>query len=255
MTKIGDPTAERDPEDGAALMAELARMARDFAVTTDEHGDGWIPCHRLLEDPATLAETVERTKELRNIERDDLAMSFFVIGYATRVALAAIAVWVLADRVLDVSPEVSALALVGPKPTKLGLNPTRLTNSNLRSVEQLHKTLVDGHLALLVEAARGVCRIGENLLWGNVGSACAYSFEKVARELPVPLATVGDRVVTFFDSSGPEVAASGQLTPFAAGWMWERKSCCGWYLVPEGSHCADCPKLAPDQHGLLSVNR
>ena len=43
-------------------------------------------------------------------------------------------------------------------------------------IDDVHATLIDGHLAPLVATAHESTKVGAALLWGNVAASCAAAF-------------------------------------------------------------------------------
>src|SRR5687767_4977089 len=64
----------------------------------------WLPCDRLSSDPEALGALARSTAAGRGTDRDDVAVSLLVQGYAFRIASLAIGAWFLDDAVLDVAP-------------------------------------------------------------------------------------------------------------------------------------------------------
>ena len=72
--------------------------------------------------PTSLLALVRSTAAGRGTDRDDVAMSLFVQGYAFRIASIAIGGWLLGDAVLDVSPASTAIALGRDRPNAVHLD-------------------------------------------------------------------------------------------------------------------------------------
>jgi ferric iron reductase protein FhuF len=214
----------------------------DYLRVTVGDGSGatdWLPCDGLVSDPVALGELARATAAGRGTDRDDVAMSLLVQGYAFRIASVAIGAWLLGDAVLDVSPAGMAIAVGRHRPNAVRFDEPRLvtTDDPLRS---LHAELVDGHLAPLVATAHQACRVGEALLWSNVGASCASAFGAFMGPLPDRHEEIRDRTGAFFAAARGELACSGRVVPVGTAWAWERKACCLWYRTTGGSRCADC---------------
>ncbi len=210
-------------------------------VTVGEGSDAtdWFPCDRLISDPTTLGELAQATAAGRGTDRDDVAMSLLVQGYAFRIASVAIGVWLLGDAVLDVSPAGMAIAIGRHRPNAVHFDDPRLVTSD-DPLRALHVELVDGHLGPLVACAHQACRVGEALLWSNVGASCASAFGAFMGPLPDRHQEIRDRAGAFFAAARPELVGSGQVVAVGTAWAWERKACCLWYRTTDGSRCADC---------------
>lgn len=206
------------------------------SVGTDDGGE-WLGCQRLVTDPDALAALVASTAEGRGTDRDDVATSLFVQGYAFRIASIAIGVWLLDELVLDGDPAITSIALGRHRPNAVRLDDARTAGDGIGA---LHANLIDGHLARLVVTAHKSCRVGEALLWGNVGAGCASSFSAFMGPLEDRRLEVRKRAEEFFASARPEVQASGRLMHVGPLWAWERSACCLWYKTESGFTCEDC---------------
>ncbi len=228
------------------LVARITGTVDYLRVTVGPGGDGWFTCEPLVSEPDRLATVVAATKVGRGTDRDDVAMSLFVQGYAFRVASLAIGGWVLGDAVLDVSPATTAIAIGRDRPNGVRLDAARTSPAG-DVIGHLHETLIDAHLARLVTTAHEACRVGAPLLWGNVAASCASSFGAFAGELPRRAIEIRDRAESFFAAGRPELAAAGRIVRVGERrWAWERKSCCLWYLTDSGFLCEDCSLQTDD---------
>jgi ferric iron reductase protein FhuF len=222
--------------DACELLAQVTATVDYLRVCTGAAGDDreWLPCRALVSDPASLLALVRTTASGRGTDRDDIAMSLFVQGYAFRIASIAIGSWLVGGEVLDVSPGSTAIALGRDRPNAVHLDEARLVR------EDLHEHVIDAHLAQLVDTAHRACRIGESLLWGNVGASCASSFAAFVDPLPDRRTEIRDGVEAFFASARPELARSGRVVHVGSRWVWERNACCLWYQTDSGFKCEDC---------------
>lgn len=206
----------------------------------------WLPCAPLVLDPAALGDLSRATAAGRGTDRADVAMSLLVQGYAFRIASIAIGVWFLGDAVLDVSPARTAIAIGRDRPNAVRLVRPRLVAA-ADPLAALHTELVDGHLAPLVASAHSACRVGEALLWSNVGASCASAFGAFMGPLPDRHEEIRERSGAFFAAARGELAGSGQVVAVGTAWAWERKACCLWYRTTDGSRCADCSLWSDDE--------
>ena len=224
---------------------------REHATGTDPAGPAWLSCTRLCTDADALAELARATAAGRGTDRDDVALSLFVQGCAFRVASVAIGAWLLDDLVLDLDPRRAAIALGRDRPDSLRLDDPRLVDvrdhDDAAVFTALHRSLIDEHLALLVDTAHRACRVGRALLWSNVGAACASSFGAFMAPLPDRRSEVRERAERFFSAARPELGGSGRLVPVGSVWAWERRACCLWYRTEAGSRCADCSLWTVDE--------
>jgi ferric iron reductase protein FhuF len=232
---------------GAVSLVDRITDTVDYLRVSVAPTDGdWIRCEPLVDAPAHLAELVATTKEGRGTDRDDVAMSLFVQGYAFRIASLAIGAWVMGDAVIDIAPANVSIALGRHRPNAVALDNAVLVEVD-GSLRALHETLIDDHLARLVECAHRACRVGEALLWGNVAAGCASSFGAFSTELVARRIEIRDKADAFFESARPEVRGAGKLVHLRDQWAWERKSCCLWYLTASAFKCEDCSLWTDDE--------
>lgn len=224
----------------ADALAEVCATVEYLRVTVgDDDERAWWSCTELVDDPDALSALVRSTAAGRGTDRDDVAMSLFVQGYAFRIASIAVGAWLMDDVVLDMAPTTTSIAFGRHRP-----NAVRLAEA--RSIEApdpllaLHHTLIEGHLAPLVHTAHRACRVGEPLLWGNIGAGCASSFGAFMEPLPERRLDIRARAEAFFGAARPELAASGRLVHVGPLWAWERAACCLWYRTESGFRCEDC---------------
>ena len=206
------------------------------SIGTDDEGQ-WLDCEPLVTDPEALANLVASTAEGRGTDRDDVATSLFVQGYAFRIASIALGASLLDEVVLDVDPAITSIALGRHRPNAVRLDEARTAGEGIHA---LHANLVDGHLAGLVATAHESCRVGEALLWGNVGAGCASSFGALMGPLEDRRLEIRDRFEAFLAAGRPELQASGRVVHVGPLWAWERSACCLWYKTDSGFQCEDC---------------
>ena len=168
-------------------------------------------------------------------------MSLFVQGYAFRIASLAIGGWLLGDAVIDVAPASTSIALGRDRPNAVHAATTAAAVARRRPARAPDRR----PSRLLVETAHRACRVGEALLWGNVGASCAASFAAFVDPLPDRRAEILDaRRSVLRCRARPELGRSGRVVSdrFALGVGAQR-------VLP----------LVPDRHrvqvrGLLAVD-
>ena len=208
-------------------------------VGTEDTSVDWLPCTQLVSEPQALADLARETAAGRGTDRQPVALSLLVQGYAFRIASLAIGAWLLGDVVLDIEPERTAIAIGRHRPNAVRFDELRLIPTD-DPLATLQAQLVDGHLGSLVANAHASGGVGEAMLWANVGASCASSFRAFVDPLPDRRDEILDRARAFFASARPEVGASGTLEPVGNDWVWERRACCLWYQASGGSRCEDC---------------
>jgi ferric iron reductase protein FhuF len=213
-------------------------------ATGDDRERDWVSCSPLVTDPDALLDLVRATAAGRGTDRDDVATSLFVQGYAFRVASIAIGSWVVAGEVIDVDPRSMDIAIGRHRPNAVRLRAPSLVAAD-QPLRALHETLVEGHLAGLVATAHASCRVGEALLWANVAAACASSFGAFVEPLADRRLELREGIESFFAAARPELGRGGSVVPVGDRWAWERNACCLWYQTDGGSRCEDCSLWSP----------
>ena len=104
-----------------AIIDELLSTVDYLRISVGDAGEGWLPCRSLVDDRAVLAAVIGPTKAQCRTDRDDVATSLFVQGYAFRVAPSAIGSWLLAGTVLDMSPGNASIAVGRGRPNAVNL--------------------------------------------------------------------------------------------------------------------------------------
>jgi iron complex transport system ATP-binding protein len=233
----------------ATLVDELTSTVDYLRITVGAPDDSWLSCAGLVSDAVHLAGVVEATKDARGTDRDDVATSLFVQGYVFRIATVTIGSSVLADAVIEVAPATTAIAIGRGRPNAVLLSGSTDVRAG-GGVDALHAALVEQHLAPLVETAHRSCRVGEQLLWGNVAASCAAAFSAFAGapSLAARRGEVADRAEAFFAAARPEVRDAGVVVRVGHRFAWERRSCCLWYRTEGGYLCEDCSLRPAAEH-------
>lgn len=246
----------------AQLLADVTATVSYLRVAARRDADAsldWLSCAELVSDPDRLLAVVRSTAAGRGTDRDDIAISLFVQAYAFRIASIAIGGWLLSEseHTFDVRPANSAIALGRHRPNAVALNHVKFHHGSI------HDALFQQHLAPLVAAAHEATadsdgeRVGEKMLWGNVGAGCAASFGAFHGNV-ADRDSVRAAVDRFWAEAPAEVAGTGRFVTFSGeqaepGWFWERSSCCLWYQIPpadparEPFKCEDCSLWTADE--------
>jgi ferric iron reductase protein FhuF len=235
--------------DAVALIDTITRAVdylRVHVAPEYEREGEWLECEPLVRDPAHLRAVVRATREGRGTDRADVAMSLFVQGYAFRIASLAVGGWVLGDAVIDIAPARTSIALGRHRPNAVLLDRAQLVAAPA-GVTELHGELIERHLAPLVATARNACRVGAKLLWGNIAASCAASFGAYSMALPDRAHDIRLRAEAFFTTARREVRSGGHIVAAGDRWLWQRKTCCLWYLTESAFKCEDCSLWSDDE--------
>ena len=167
--------------DACELLAQVTATVDYLRVSTAATDDDrqWLSCGPLTTEPERLLALVRSTAAGRGTDRDDVAMSLFVQGYAFRIASLAVGGWLLGDSVLDVSPATTAIALGRDRPNAVRVDRPRLVD------DDLHQHLVDApSRAARRRGASSLSRSARHCCGRNVGASCASSFAAFVDPLP-----------------------------------------------------------------------
>lgn len=231
------------------LLAEMKAQVSYLRVDARRDADDdleWLSCAELVNDGERLLDVVRSTAAGRGTDRDDIAISLFAQAYAFRIASIAIGASLLGERVLDVRPANTAIALGRHRPNAVAMNHVKFGSGSLNEL------LFDQHLSLFVATAHDVAataadnRIGKALLWGNVATGCAAAFGAFGQ--------AGPTAAAFFANAPEAVRSAGQYVEATIDpasdeqgeptYHWTRNSCCLWFQVPNDTpfFCEDCPR-------------
>ena len=179
-----------------------------------------------------------------------VAASLTVQGIAMRLGGAVLAGVVLDRSLLVARPEDIFVGVQGPMFSVSITRADVVTSSEPRALlADWEAHWLDGHFRSIVDAVRGVQRVGEVLLWGNVASAVAATFvffdwwdpDCGARHLAEQ--TLGLGHPRLGDSASlTDVEVAGRI-----GLRSERSACCLLKLVPGAHLCPTCPKTHEDE--------
>lgn len=265
------------PEGGARLSATLAQVSARLAYlrwTLDppspaeagsEPRDGdWLACEELVAAPARLRQVILATGRQLGTGSEAVASSLFVLAYAYRVLVFAVAGLTLDGVVPPSGASSMAVGLSRGRPSLVGyrggrvvdlgvapeLLPERLAEPALRraALAVLLDEAVAGHLRLLVQATSAGLRVGRRLLWGNVAASAAVAFRTMEGLLGPWVRPLGE---SFFLEAPAELQGQGSFLLVEAGnrhgWFWERTSCCLNDRLPQKVRCGDCSTTPVDE--------
>lgn len=243
---------KNDLQSADELLSQITQAVPYMRMGLRDKHQTWYRASDLISSENQLLELVRSTGTARGIDRDDISVSLFMQAYGFRAASAAIAGWILSDRTqyLGVSPENFSIAIGRNRPNAVGFDALNL------ATDSIYRNLFDGHLGPLVDAAHqainagGDSRVGEKMLWGNIGAGVASTFGVFSAVVAEP-ATVRDLAAEFMDEAPTQIQNSGTFVLYQGerpepAWAWERSSCCLWYQVPpadptaEPFKCTDC---------------
>ncbi|HEY8534542.1 MAG TPA: hypothetical protein VIL44_11865 [Micromonospora sp.] len=226
---------------------------------------GWIPATHLIEGPllATLLKTVEERWQAA----PHVAAALTWKLYAYWLALPAALGWASARRVPLATPEDVLLSLDGElsvitlgfrrsiRVATLPTDPLALAHpsevlvvaDDAELLRVFRDSLLDQHIAPLVEATRRLVRIGPRTLLGALASGIAYGLIYAADVLP---GSIQQTITTLLTALGVEDLV--ELVPGPDGTLTvQRRTCCLAFTLPEPKVCPGCcVKKAADRAAI-----
>lgn len=240
----------REPVDVRAVLDDVARVGPFFAFEIAEPGS-WTPLSDLHDRPGPLGDRIGRVRETLGSD-DRVAASIMLQGLVARLVAAPLAAVVLHG----VLPDPAGLARRpdGDDPWAPGLLDATGTRTPdpvrdpAGAAAVLSAELLDGQVAPLVDAVRGLVPVSGHVLWGNVASSLAGA----GRVLDPARPGVRPALLGVLDAllATTALTGTGRLLRLEddrpdTDWAFRRRSCCLYYRVPGGGTCADCVLTAP----------
>jgi ferric iron reductase protein FhuF len=210
---------------------------------------GWVLADQLLAGETTLRAWTAAYGSVLGAPTTAVAAALALKAYAYAVLEPAVTGWIRHRRVLDLgaahtyvrpggqSLEVlPALTLytVLPGDPLTGQQGVTVVSGEDELLAALRRTLVDGHLALAVEAFRAIRGGRARPLWGSVAQSLCY---------PATIAEGNDRhadVRALLSMLDPAIAALVEVAEVDDGPVLLRRTCCYAYTLPSGELCRSC---------------
>ncbi len=226
---------------GADVAAAIERAGAGNPLLGLGTGDG-LPAARLCgggtSGTRAAGELVEAVAHRLGYPERRVAASLVVLGYAARLVGPTLAVLLREGILLDAVPErvryrygPAGFALAVPEPAGW-----RDAERPLRAA--WCATVLDAHLAPLIEAVRAVVPVAPGLLWGNVASGVTGTLRALAGDA-VPAHRCHATGLALLDHGG--LRGTGYLGLRAGRPEFRRRSCCLYYRLDGGGTCGDCP--------------
>ena len=224
----------------------------------------WLACDELVTTPDWLKRVVLATGRQLGTGSPAVASSLFVLGYAYRVLIFAVAGLTVGGVVPPSDAPSMAVGLARGRPSLVGYRRGGVVDLELRpdvlshalsepalreaALEVLFEHAIAGHLRLLVEAMTAQVRVGRRLLWGNVAASAAVAFRTMEGLLGPWVRPLGE---AFFAQAPAELQGQGSFLLIEAdrrhGWFWERTNCCLNDCLPQKIRCGDCSKTPVEE--------
>lgn len=257
-------TALINPAHTAAPLAPVTATLRAMFGTDDLPGlapgllvddeYGWIPATRLV-DGTRLPELLDAAKH-RWQASPHAAAALAWKSYTYWLALPGVLGWASARRVplLNASDVMvhfddhrplltlglrrsTTVAVLPTDPLALsGLPEVRVVADEAELLRVLRASMLDGHLAPLLDAIQDQVRLGARTLLGSLASGVAYGVLRAADVLPGrTLQNIGALLTAL------EVDDLIELVPGPTGELTvQRKTCCLAFTLPEPKVCSGC---------------
>ncbi|MCA3748827.1 MAG: (2Fe-2S)-binding protein [Rubrobacter sp.] len=226
-------------------------------------GEGWVPATVLTSNEELAFRQIRRAQERWDLRRREAA-AYLVGSYAWGVGGPAVAAYVLARRVPDLSPENVLVRLdegggIPEAAVRTGRFATLASDPAAGHPEAvplpgepallgwMRERLIAG-LDPLVSLVCGVTRVGGRTLWGRAADLLAQSFLMVGGDTPDQVGYMedarafvsglpfGERVSFFVVERGRQRRA-----------FMTRSVCCQAYRNPEYGYCDSCPALSQEE--------
>jgi hypothetical protein len=205
---------------------------------------GWFPATGLA-DGSALPEVLGAARQ-RWGAGPAAAAALAWKSYVYWLALPAVVGYAAARRVPDMSAGNVLVRLhVAPPFVEIGLGTARVAvepgdpltgRPGVETVTDLpgylRRTLVDGHLAPLLDQLHGLVRVGRRTLLGSLASGVAYGLTRSAGALPDPIAPTA---ATLLAALGVDDLV--EITPQLGV---RRRTCCLAFTLPEPKVCTGC---------------
>jgi hypothetical protein len=230
---------------------DLPGLASGLFVSDDL---GWVPATELV-DGARLPEILAVARQ-RWSATPHAAAALTWKGYAYWLCLPVVLGWASARRVPLLHPEDVLVRVEEHRPLlRLGLRRTTtvavlpsdpLALANLPEVRvvageadllaALRASLLDAHLAPMLDALHAQVRLGARTLLGSVASGVAHGVLRAADSLP---GSSAETISTLLETLG--VADLVDLVPGPTGELTvQRRTCCLAFTLPQPKICAGC---------------
>jgi hypothetical protein len=239
-----------------AARPELPPLVGLAPGLTATAGDGWVPATELADGLAAddFLDTAKRRWHASPHAAAALAWKCYtywlalpaVLGYAVarRVPLvrpdAVLARWAPRSPFVAVGLGDVEVAVSAADPLAIG-SPSarvRVVADDDALLAELRSSLMDDHLAPVMEEIQGRVHLGRRTLWGSLASGIAYGMSRAADFVPAPLlATTHEILAALGLDDLVEIAPRQDGRP---GLEVQRRTCCLAFTLPEPKICSGC---------------
>jgi ferric iron reductase protein FhuF len=210
--------------------------------------EGWISAAALVADRSALLDQIRTTGAGRGVPDDQVAASLWFQAYAFRAALPVLAPAALGLPGLRSELSETWIRIARNRPAAVAVTSDETVD---RSAAAAARDLVDGHLALVVDAVAGAVTVGRRLLWGNAAASCATVLRALESAPGADQDAVRRAAGAFFAAADPWLTGLGRFEVIQEsgheGWYWTRTNCCLWDRCDGASRCDDCSLIPVDE--------
>jgi hypothetical protein len=227
---------------GSAVRAQLAQMNPGFIVPGGkpdgglDSGPAWVPVSAVLDGSPRagelMDEAIARVARRLCTAESWIAASILFQGWAGRLTSLYAGSIVLGGVVPDLS--ASQVQYRVGSTGRAELTAAEFVPVDLATAWQ---RLYGNHLALVAPVLRRRVRIGRQFLDSAVAAALAGSLSTVAR---AGHRTLEDLIAEPW-ARPAQLRHHGRWTTTSDGPRYTRDTCCGYWRVPDGDRCRNCP--------------
>jgi hypothetical protein len=219
-------------------------------------GNGWVPATELVDGLVVddFLDTAKRRWRASPHAAAALAWKCYtywlalpaVLGYAVarRVPLvrpdAVLARWAAHSPFVAVGLGDVEVAVPAADPLAIGVPGARLrvVADDDALLAELRASLMDEHLAPVMEQIRDRVHLGRRTLWGSLASGIAYGMSRAADFVPAPVLPTTLEILTALGLDDlVELTARADGRP---GLEVQRRTCCLAFTLPEPKICSGC---------------
>lgn len=280
ITRIADlesiPLAQprKVPTTLAESLKEVCAVGERFALLREPPaGDPMIDADQ-LDDDDVRAFVAMRGREL-NTTDVRIAASMFLQNYVYRIVAPALAMWVLHNRLPDLSAGNVGLRFDhAERPVEVALLlPTVFVRAEDQIPDALCKVsndltatamemLLERHLMAMHDRIRTIFGLGALLAKGQVASQIGMAFTAIDTNTSVPWPNVVAPAMDFLRRSHERIAGEGKAGDMvlkrlgeSEGVTFRRGTCCLVYKTPNRTYCGGCPLRSDEERAEVYTNR
>lgn len=226
--------------DLSEAMTEVRRLNPAYSL---EVGGHWRSAASM--DEAAVAEIVSDHARARAIPVGRYAASLLFQRYCHRLAPVALGTWVLSGQALDMSQAHISVCFRDGSPVGV------LHSGAMRpvaSAKELVTGLIDEHLEDVARLIHAGFRISLPNLRGNMAASIGMAASTLSRIRPAAEVKIAAQQVL---ACRPWLERMGEFRilvgPRGPRLFYDRRTCCHWYTVPDGSYCSYCSLLNDEE--------